>query len=468
MILELGSAAEFIRVSAEYSNAVMVAVLPYISDFAAKLDLPVPHPIGVEHVASCAVLPWRDGGASITIKGDWSFPFQFGCVRGFQGPHAYYGLQDPNDIPKFFGQVKMSKEDAIQLARNTITKLGIPLESVFAEQEPRVTMPIQIETNTVPHYRVEWLDPRAGVVAAAELDIDANAKRVVSMSLSSRNLRRPSPKISVVPLIDTSYKRWPSVNPEYAWRLIPIVLRAIDEYGRKLALPMPQPVTTNHVTRFSVSDNGGWPHCEIELTNGWRFVYRNSMVNGYYAPDNLFNSDNRPILIKEFVGKWNMTETEAIDLVLRNLLKLNYPTNLVHTDFKPEVRKPTLPSIPRYSISWYYVVQDDLRSKVEAEVDADKGELKSLYYDDVSYWNHPPEINVPISLTVPAETNAAPSTRSEKPGSTSRPPPRPFRPFPTQRGASAQKHKPLSTQRLQTVTIKSLQPQRARNSLAVC
>jgi hypothetical protein len=382
---------------------------------------------------SCAVLPWRDGGASITIKGGWSFPFQFGYVSGFQGPHAYWGLQDPEEIPKFFGEVKMSKEEAIQLARDTISKLGIPLESVFAEQEPRVTMPIQIGTNTVPHYRIEWLDPRAGVVAAAEMDVDANAKRVVSISFSSKNLQRPSPKISVVPPIDPNYKRWPSVNPEYARRLIPIVLCAIDEYGRKLALPMPRPVTTNYVAHFSVADNGGWPHCEIEFTNGWRFIYRNSMVNGYYAPDNLFNSDNRPILIKEFVGKWNITEEEAIDLVRGTLSKLNYPTNLVHTDFKPEVRKPAVLGIPRYSISWYYLVQDDLRSKVEAEVDADKGELKSLYYDDVSYWNHPPVTNMPISSPVPAETNAAPTRRSEKSASMPETPRHRFTPFPVEK-----------------------------------
>jgi len=40
------------------------------------------------------------------------------------------------------------------------------------------------------------------------------------------------------------------------------------------------------------------------------------------------------ILIKEFVGEWNITEAQAIELVRNTLAKLNYPTNLIHMDFR--------------------------------------------------------------------------------------------------------------------------------------
>ena len=40
MILELGTAPiELIRVTSEFSNAVLVAVMPYVADVAQKLDL---------------------------------------------------------------------------------------------------------------------------------------------------------------------------------------------------------------------------------------------------------------------------------------------------------------------------------------------------------------------------------------------------------------------------------------------
>lgn len=414
MILNLGTTGvEFIRVTSEYSNAVLVALMPYFSDFAQKLDLPVPHPITTNHVVEAGIMPVRGAGGGITLKGGWNFGYHFGYVSSFTSPYSYFAMQDPDKIPRYFGEVKMSKEEAVQLARDTIKKLGVPLESLFVEQEPRVEEPVRIETNTLPYYRVEWINPFGST--SVEVDINANSKKVEQLYLSNKSLERPAPKIdAVAPLVPRSL---PPINPEYAHRLIPIVLLAIDDYGQKLSLSIPRPLTTNHVAKFSLFDNGGWPHAEIELTNGWRFIYRNSMVNGYYAPDNLFNSDQRPILIKEFVGKWKMSEQEGIDLVRRAIAKLNYPTNLVHMDFPPQIVKPKLPGIPRYAFWWNLEnkSKDDLQSKVEAEVDADKGELKSLYHDDKAYWHKLPPIDVPLSLPMLPQTNAAPAQRTPKP-----------------------------------------------------
>jgi hypothetical protein len=433
MILDLGQSLasfELVRVAAAYSNAVLVAVMPYISDVAQKLDLPVPHPVTVEQVTHCSVLPNRRVEATIQIKGGWAFAFKWGYIETIQGPHDFFTIQDFDRTPEFFGEVKMSKREAIQFARNTITKLGIPLEAVFAEQEPRVTEPPKVGTNTVPHYRIEWLDPRgAGATTSVDMDINGNTKRMERLVLRNTSLERATPKLTVVPPREPNQPTWPLVNAEYAQSLIPIALGAVDEYAEKLSLPVPRPLTTNHVARFSIADNGGWPHCEIELTNGWRFIYRNSMVNGYYAPDNLFNSDKRPILIKEFTGKWNITEAEAIGLVRRTLDKLKYPTNLVHLEVVPQVNKPAVPGIPRYMFYWYYNQNDDLQSTVWAEVDADKRVLKSFYYDDKAYWNHPPPIGVPITLPPPQRTNAASSKTARDPHGPSKPLPRPFTPF---------------------------------------
>jgi hypothetical protein len=431
MILDLGQSLaqfEWVRVTAEYSNAVLVAVLPYIADVAQKLDLPVPHPVTVNQVVHCSVLPNRRVEAEIGIEGGWVFAFSRGYVETIQSDRSYHMLQDPDEIPKFFGEVKMSKTEAVQLARDTLKKLEIPLEAVFAEQEPQIDEPHKMGTNTIPYYYVSWLDPRGGT--SVEIEINGNIRRLERLMFRSKSLERAPPKITIVPPREPNQPRWPEVNPEYAWRLIPIVLRAIDKYGQKLSLPVPRPLTTNHVARFSVRDNGGWPHCEIELTNGWCFTYRNSMVNGYDAPDKLFGSENRrAILIKDFVGKWNITEAEAIALVRRTLAKLNYPTNLVHFEVEPQVHKPAVPGIPRYMFFWYYNQDDDLQSTVWAEVDAYKGELKSLYYDDKAYWRNPPPIDVPISLPLPPETNSAPAPAPAPPKMIPQAPPRPFAPY---------------------------------------
>jgi hypothetical protein len=48
-----------------------------------------------------------------------------------------------------------------------------------------------------------------------------------------------------------------------------------------------------------------------------------------------------------------------------------------------ELIKPKVPGIPRYDFYWERSneTHDDLESRISAEVDADKGELKSLYFD---------------------------------------------------------------------------------------
>jgi hypothetical protein len=430
VILDVGQLGGMIQVTAQYSNAVLVAMLPHVSDAAKKLDLPVPLPITQQQVVGSGVTPyftWTGelAGWGVLIKGGWRLGFSWGYFDSFTSPHSYFVLQDPDEIPKFVGTVRMTKSEAVQMARETLKKLGISLESVYAEQEPRVTLPPKTLTGIVPRYRIEWMDPRANT-DAIDIEVNADAKRVERLHIRfNSNLRRPWPKFGVEPV---HRNRRLSANPEYAWKLLPIVLRAVEDYSKTLGLPIHGPLTTNQVARFHVSDNGGWPHSELELTNGWRFIYRNSMVNGFYSPDNFFDSDWRPILIKDFVGKTNLTEAQAIALVKRALAKLNYPTNLVHMDFKPKVLKPHVLGIPRCEFWWNLEneAHDDLISKLEAEVDMEKGEIKSLYFDNPAFWHHPPPIDVPISLPEPKQTNApilVPSQTLPKPS------PRPFIPF---------------------------------------
>ncbi len=123
------------------------------------------------------------------------------------------------------------------------------------------------------------------------------------------------------------------------------------------------------------------------------------MVNGYYAPDNFFDSQNRKIHIRDFDGKWNLTTTQAIEVARLAMTKLDYSTNNVHMDFSPHVYAAGIDAdrIPRLRFEWYYSVQDELQSRLEAEVNMDNGKLESLYYDDKAYWNARPPINVPIS-----------------------------------------------------------------------
>lgn len=183
-------------------------------------------------------------------------------------------------------------------------------------------------------------------------------------------------------------------------------------------------MSTNNIALIEAHNNEGWPHCEITLTNGWRFVYRHCMVNGYYAPDNFFDSDNRKIHISDFAGKWNLTTNQSIEVVRRAMEKLDYPTNNVHMDFAPKVYTAAVDKehIPRLRFEWYYETNSELQSRLEAEVNADTGALESLYYDDKSYWNCRPPIDAPISISQKPQAN---TTAAQQPRKISGKPPKP-------------------------------------------
>src|SRR5437867_3898701 len=99
---------EFIQVTAQYSNAVLVAILPYISDVVKKAELPVPTPVTLRHVREFRCWPLKDdiGGAVILTNG-LRLWYSRGYVNGFRTPHSYYNLQDPQEIARYYGPLKL-------------------------------------------------------------------------------------------------------------------------------------------------------------------------------------------------------------------------------------------------------------------------------------------------------------------------------------------------------------------------
>jgi hypothetical protein len=407
-VLELGNPVRTIQLTPEYKEAALQATLPLFSDFAQKLQLPVPRPLTRGDIINYGMTPFQRNHGEIDslfieTKQGLKFSLFGGIVRGFSWPDSYSEMQDIHVISNYFGRVQITEAQAILSARNTLEKLGIPPEDVFAEQEPQVEVPTW-GTNTIARYLVKWHDPRGDDNAVIiKMEINAKTGLVEYLWLLPVNgMKRPAPKVAVVAPV--GYDRFdsmipPPMSPDYAWKLIPVMFTAIDSYAKKLSLPIPYPLTTNNVAKVEAHNNDGWPHCEIWLTNGWHFVYRHTMVNGYYAPDNFFDSDNRKIHFRDFDGKWNLTTKEAIEVVRRAMAKLDYPTNNVHMDFQPKAFAASVDKehIPRLRFEWYYSVQEELQSRLEAEVNVDTGKLESLYYDDKAYWNSRPQIDVPIS-----------------------------------------------------------------------
>lgn len=170
-----------IHMTAQYSNAVLLAVLPHVSDFAAKMELPVPRPITVNQVGRTHVASytWKLQTGIWLTNGYW-FLFDThggnplsGFVAGYSTPTNFFREQEFNDDvwAKYFGVSRMTTNEAIALARAALLKAGFTPNVTHADQPPhRVDGPDEIERlhAHVPYCQVLWEWPGTGVPHAVK------------------------------------------------------------------------------------------------------------------------------------------------------------------------------------------------------------------------------------------------------------------------------------------------------------
>lgn len=174
----------------------------------------------------------------------------------------------------------------------------------------------------------------------------------------------------------------------------------MTNFASRFGIAIQNPLTTNHLKRFRVDDNGGWPVAELEFTNGTRFVFRNTNIAGYYAPDEFWNNDKRKALVSDFAGSWRMTDKEMIGMARSTLARLGYGKDFVQTGNTPELIKPKgefAKRIPRCLVQWMYPSPQTMTQWSYVEIDADKKQVKAIYFDDQSFWGNNPVVDVPIT-----------------------------------------------------------------------
>jgi len=399
----------FVQVTAAYSNAVLVAILPEVSDFSRRLDLPVYTPITLEQVARFNCDPRKgEVGGWLKLTNGFEFWYFHGHVNGFASPRCWYRLQDPAEIPSFFGQLKMNKKEAVQMARDALRKLGYSETMLFADGEPKVTKPPRVGANVVPRYRIEWIEPENGSTCV-DVEIDGEKKELRSLMLINSSLWRDPPSVDVKPeplppgQMPDFIRDVPGMANYYQQLQAPVILTAeqrhallltilahISEYARKLELAIPLPVCTNHVASF---DAEGYPNeTAVRLTSGYRFTFPHGYVTQFTAPYAFFvQNQKRDGRIEDYWGSWRMSEREAIKLARDTIKKLGYSLELLHMDKKPKIKRPIKigrHDIPRYRLTWdkqeKVEVQGEgivsaITSTTEIEVDADKKVVRSIY-----------------------------------------------------------------------------------------
>ena len=428
---------QLLQVTAEYSNAVLVAIMPYVSDFAYRLDLPIPQPITVAAVGKFGCSPRSDHvGGRVFLTNGYSFTFDCGAVRLFFSPSNYFGMQDPARVPEFYAPVKLRQDEAVGIARNALSRLGYTEAMLHFDAPPKVTPPPRSEGKHVARYLVSWLDPlpegvnpTAGETFrghSAEVEVDATTGKIHMLSIAGKDARRPDPKINVHPpelagppqSQPTGGTRVTPVSPAYARAFLAGILPQLTDYVKKTGVEVKVPITTGDVDlpNYDCSLVRGSPRACVYLKTGDRFWYDHGQVTCFFTRDSIeWSAPNQPYQDKphqKFYGPVKVPVEQALAVAQKALTELGYPSQIPQLRKQPQIvppRKEGTNYFARYFFNW--APREDGDSAV-AEVDASTGKLKYLLVDDRTHtniWRRPPKVGVPTGAATPNHEEPTPA-----------------------------------------------------------
>jgi hypothetical protein len=414
---------ELLQVTAAYSNAVLVAIMPHVSGFAQKLGLPIPQPINESQVANFRCSPRTDHiGGRVTLTNGCRFIFDDGGIRSYESAHSFYSVQDPSAVPQFFGTVNLSEPDAVDRAHEALQRLGYSDALLSTDRTPQVIPPPVVKGNEVPRYRIRWFDPTRGhdpnnPPLSAECEVNATTGEIEMLNILNPGAWRPAPEISVHPPVvggnpATVYGNGRKIYPvseTYSNAFLTAILPQCTAYAKAIGYPLNHSLTLRDVIGeknvCGLVDND--PMASVNLKNGVHFDYRHGQVIAFYAPDVMElpgrENPHSPLEFEkfqaQFFGPINLTQDEAVALVRQTVENLGYSQQVLHIEKKPRVWGPNwwgTNHIARCSMQWKDTEREMIQ--VQAEVDLATKSVKSLYINDhanTDIWRTPPHIDVP-------------------------------------------------------------------------
>jgi hypothetical protein len=205
---------ETLHITAAYSNAVLVAILPHISDFANKMDLPIQQPITESQVLKFRP-DWMQGsvGGGVYLKDNYQFGFDRGNVVVFNNltNNPFITDGDPAKFRTFAGHDNMTTNDAIRFARDTIVKLGYTPQQLRADLPPySVEPPFTMPTGErIPYCEIRW-DNQDTItnnqdIISVVFQIDMERRQLVGASFVGAPFDRTNPFVNVVPETEKDY-----------------------------------------------------------------------------------------------------------------------------------------------------------------------------------------------------------------------------------------------------------------------
>jgi hypothetical protein len=375
-----------------YTNALLTAILPYVTDFAARLDLAIPQRLTTNDVAIFAAdrqisadrraegepIVSRGVGGRLLLRNGMLFGFDAGHVIEFETAAVRDRTKNPPAQ-----KINYDASQVIAIARGKIQALGYEPGILDADLQPTVQKPATIYGRLHPIYYIRWKRANSDTLTA-EAWINGETgvlERLWLLGLPTA----PPPNLAVKPAIQPESGGIRDFSGPEREALCVELLPEINELAKKLELPVGFPISRASIRSISaygeIRDNRA-RRVNIVLTNGYSFGGDDGPhIHSFATPDAFFG---QPFVRSgNLVGKWKFSKRAAIKLARQFIKKADVDKSGFCATHSPETQKPFVvgrPVIPRYQFTW-----DWQAYFVQVEVDAEKGRVTQISFGRADY-----------------------------------------------------------------------------------
>ena len=350
---------ELYHITVAYAVTLLTAILPQVTEVADRLDLPIERPITVEQVQK--FVPDVTGqmtGSLFLANNAWFHFSESGFIDSFRAPKNWFSIQDPDEIPHYYGKSTLSTNQIIEFALEAASKWGYPISAL--SNPPVIEGPFDLENGEhVPYCRVEWYcgdNMDTWTQPEVRVDIDTQNKRLAGISFKEypdSALPKKPVKIDIKAdtrtyflqrTLGTTTNRptrqtvnYVKMTPAYSDALLYLILPKISAFAQKLGLKWESPLKPDDVKSFRPCPLPGKNGGELELKNGYRFIFDPAgYVRSFSAPEWFENqrSDEEPL---RYLGKPTMTTNEIYSLARETLLRLGFAPEITGSAEEPDL-----------------------------------------------------------------------------------------------------------------------------------
>jgi len=198
-----------------YSNATLMATLPYVADFAQKLKLPLPQPVTDNQVLLYVPPHYLNDGfnCSVVLANHHWFSFVAGYVCGYGSPDNWFEEAATRTNWTYFDDKScMTTNEAVEFARNSIRQLGYKQEDIHMDKpQSEFENALDGENKRYAYSQIDWDSPEdvQGTTNEYHLEFDINMqkKQIVGVTLIGKEFMRPLPQTDVTPELESGYQK---------------------------------------------------------------------------------------------------------------------------------------------------------------------------------------------------------------------------------------------------------------------